>query len=407
MVLERQRNVLSGPELQRSYDMVIIGSGPPAISLAGVVADRFPLMKVLMLEQKGRLGGDGHNSQQQTRTYQDTQVQADLVHRTNKWYETFSTLVNLPYLFTARKKSDLDRLGQHLQRVREWGYGRDAEIIGADELRRRFPFIDKRGTIGAMFYPEAGQLDFNLAIDVVTRKARNTTFALDTAMGEIIVDKNKVTGIKIRRGDTVNCTNVVLAPGPFILKMPGQIIGGDLGLDGSISNYFSVQRRQTFSADISGLPPNTNIFLIAPGTAYVRLQTAANGAGVGQYGFAAPTEPIVAEPLLEPLPDMELFPYQIYAQLATIMSGYDRSLARKPKFPKSGYYADPLRGHLPVISRTVIEGLSIMAGFSHAGVMMAQGAAEKMAGIIFDGKSNDEFSLYRLPPNVNEEGFLL
>jgi len=408
--VERSANKLFRPEFgnNSSADVVIVGGGPAGVYLAGEMQKRFGAGSqgnIVLLEQKNELSGSSGASLQQFRTLQGDPILSGLIKRTVNWYERElgeNVIDRFPYLFLARDEHQLGQYAADLQNVQQHGYGANAEMLKADELRTRYPFVDGE-LAGALLYPEAGRLDFDRAMSHIVGSSPNVTFALGTAMGEVDVKKGRVVGVKTDTG-YIATERVVLCPGPFILRAPEQIVSGELLPQGDITKLVQVQKRQSFTAAVNGLPIDTSVYVISPEGAYVRLQ-ALSGRGEGTYGYADPEDPFLGPHEIDPMPKANdiFFPAQVYSLLGQSISAYgddDRSgrLAVEPIHRRAGYYVDTL-DDLPLLSTTAIEGLYYNGAYSHHGVMAGQGGAEIMADML-TGKPNilyEHVSLGRKP----------
>lgn len=410
-------NVIYKPEIRgRSADIVVVGGGPAGMHLIDELRKRSgSKFNSLLLEQADALGGSAPASMQQLRTFQSNRTMVDMIARTRDWYRAIGNeegqnlIGQLPYLFIAGDDKQLERYASTLKTIQDWGHGKEGEALTVDELRKRFPFVD-REVAGALYYPEAYQLDFESACRHITKKANNTTFALGTIMADVKIDKGKVIGVDTSQG-FVHTDKVVLAMGPFVIKSGGNVIGGHFEEGAKLSELVEVRKRQRFSAVVGNLPPNTKIFVISPGGQYVRLHTDRDGNGVGDYGYANPEDEITKDPAVYPKSTETDFPAIVYSGLGQSISGYgneDKSgpLAVRPisGSRKAGYYTDT-RDDLPVICETSISGLYLLAALSHAGVMSGVGAAGHMANIILKGEpATNPFGLNR---NFNSNGIRL
>ncbi len=409
-------NIRYKPDLsQHRADVVVVGGGPAGIHLTHELHRRFGSnFHTLLLEQADALGGSGPASMQQLRTFQSNRTMVNMIARAKDWYtkighETNSQLINpLPYLFIAADGSQIDKYAATLKKIKEWGHGIGGKILSPEELRLNFPFIDKE-LAGALYYPEAFQIDFQAAINYITKTARNATFALGTTMANVRIKDGRVIGVDTSQG-FVATEKVVLASGPFAINMGDKIVGSNLENGGNLSGLIEVRKRQRFSALVNGLPPHTKVFVIGPGGHYVRLHTGADGTGSGDYGYAAPDDPLVIEPEISPRATEIEFPAIVYDGLGVAMSAYGDGeiagpLAKRPISGSrmAGYYADS-PDDLPIVCETVVRGLYLNIGHSHAGVM-GMGAASHMADIIEKGEqTNNPFGINR---NFNNKGIRL
>lgn len=401
--LEAER--LRGQELEgQNFDITIVGSGPPALALAWNIALNHHNQKVLVVEMGKGVGGGGLYSQEQSRTLHDHILLSRMTAETDREFEARRLSRSLPYVFAATSADKLKSDARHLRKVQRWdhgAYGKGAEVIKHDELRRRHTHLDGQELVGAVIYP-AHKLDYTGAImRILDETKENTTYSLNTAMLRIIVENGRATKVKTTRG-TVSTGAVVIFPGPFVNELPKQIEGGEIDPVVKFSDIFTVQQRQTFTAPVDNMPPDLFEFDILNG-AYARFQTDNSGKGMANYGFADPKDRLLRNPRFRPRRNtlrFELYPLGVYKLLSKMMHGYadvsttmPGSLARKPTSHDVWYYIETPDG-IPVISKVNgIGSLYLGAGFGHAGVMESVGAATRMAGIIFDGRSRDEDAL--------------
>lgn len=426
---ESQGNVVQQPNFEQSLfhrtkaDMVIIGGGPAGVYLADVVhqrqGDKF---KVIVLEQGDNLQGSARAGLKQFRTLQGEPAIADLVAPTERWYQQLgqevdgnseSFIKRFPYLFTAQTPKELATIAVDLGKAQHAGYGADAKILDADEVKERYPFVD--GEIaGAVYYPDAGKFDFPRAIGHITERAKNTTFALNTTAGEVVIKRGKVVGVHTDRG-YIKTSRVVLAPGAFALGAEDRYVGGRDVLKGgnrttdtvTLTNengstetvpLISVIKRQSFVAPIEGLNirqagtepgKETAVYPIHPDGSYVRIEVDENGKGIGTYGWAHPDDlQVIGTPEVLPRATEQNFPGNVYASLGEIISGYGTTdnpgpLATTPEVRNAGYYTQT-PDDIPIADSTPIPGLYIMFALSHAGIMTGEGTAEVLVNKIWD-----------------------
>lgn len=401
------------PHLHNAHaDLVIVGGGVAGMYLTEALQPYIgSTFRTLLLEQKELLGGDYDASLQQFRTFQGVEALSKTIDQTVSWYEALSqeifagtqSLISFfPYLFLAKDDAQLAGLTATLKLTQGWGFGANAEVVTRDEIRWRYPFID--GEIaGGLVYPHAGRLDFDHAmVEIIKRASKNTLYAKGTRMQQIIEDRGKVAGVKTSRGDIIHTEQVVMATGPFFLKILDQLPDNPLG-GRRVNDFFYVQLRESFGAEVRGLSFPVKIFIIAPDGVYVRISTGTDGNGEGVYGYASPYDPLITDPEWYPRANDFEFPAEVYYRLSEVMSMYGdgpRSPSapmnrRRPLFCKAGYYAT-CRDELPIVSSTTVKGLYILSGLEGIGIMAGKGSADLMAEIVFNGEPADNpYSLYR------------
>jgi glycine/D-amino acid oxidase-like deaminating enzyme len=401
------------PHLHNAHaDLVIVGGGAAGIYLTEAIQPYIGgSFRTILLEQKELLGGSYEASLQQFRTFQGVEALSQTIARTVSWYEalsqelfagTHSLISFFPYLFLAKDAAQIAGLIATLKLTQEWGFGANAELVTCEEIRRRYPFID--GEIaGGLIYPHAGRLDFDHAmVEIIKRASKNTLFARGTRLLQVIVERGKVVGVKTSRGDVIQTERVVMATGPFFLKILDQLQDNPLG-GRRVNDFFYVQLRESFGAEIRGLSVQVTVFIIAPDDVYVRISTGSDGNGEGIYGYASPYDPLITDPELYPRANDFEFPAEVYYRLSEVMSMYEdepRSPSapmnrRRPLFCKAGYYATT-KDELPIVSSTTVQGLYILSGLEGIGIMAGKGCADSMAEIMFKGEpANNPYSLSR------------
>ena len=401
-------NVLRQELRKYSADVVIVGGGPAGMHLTHELHKRLGSgAQLLLIEQANVFGGSGNTSMQQSRTFQSNEAMVSMIAATREWYDQVGhetktkLLTQLPYLFIASDDARLSRYTQTLERVKEWGHGQGGETLTPEELRRRFPFIDREVVAGALYFPGAHQLNFSAALNYITKTSPRADFVLGTAMTNVRIQGGRVTGVDTSQG-FVATRKVVLATGAFAIKTKSHIDGGTVEEGDILPGLIEVRKRQRFSAVVSGLPPETSVFVIGPGGEYVRLHTDPDGTGAGDYGYADPEDGLVSEPVIDPSASEVEFPVRVYSGLGQTMSKYGNDevsgpLAIKPISGSrlAGYYTET-KDNLPIICPTSVDGLFFDTAHSHAGVMTSVGAASHTADIVENGEQvNNLFGINR------------
>lgn len=102
--------------------------------------------------------------------------------------------------------------------VRDFGYG--PEELDGDDLRAREPALGP-SVIGGVFYPEAGSLDPGVFLDKLRSVLR--AMGVDVREGidvqDVHEESGRVRGVRTRSGESIGADAVVLATGPFSLRV--------------------------------------------------------------------------------------------------------------------------------------------------------------------------------------------
>ncbi len=384
----------------KKADVVIVGGGPAGFGIVNALYEKDPTLKIVLLEQADRFEGSGAASVKHFRTYQTHKELSDIVSETVRWYEllpalkTQKVIHRFPYVFTARTSEQLASYDKNINRIKTWKYGNTARILKNGEVKKRFSFIDRGDTLtGALVYPDAGWLNLSYGLTMI-KKTVPAKYYLQTTVKKIAITNNKITKVRTNKGDILTDT-VVLTPGPFIFTMPN-ITGDKLIYPKNLPSVLSIQKRQSFEAQLTGLPPQTALFLITPEGTYVRIVTNKFGKGIGAYGFADPRVPLTKRPTVSPLPTPEIFSKKVYKNLSQLSSLYETALAATPYNARAGYYVETI-DHLPIVSKTNIQGLFLIGALSHFGVMMNIGLGRHLVRLMESSKKQHAnlFDLYR------------
>ena len=389
-------HLLHSPDLADvpAADAVVIGGGPAGLHAAAELSRRLGgSARVLALTRDAAFGGLSQRSLEQFRYAHETELLTGFVDETVRLYESASAdlgtpmLARFPYLFLASTARQLAGYETIVANTRAWGFDSRGETLILEALRERFPFIDGAAIVGGVQINNAGRLFFDAMRDWLMDHAERATFAAGVAAEEIVLEHGRVRGVRTDHG-TIETACVILAPGAFVGDLPRLLPHLHLA---KLTTGFRVTKRELFSAHVHELPPDLTVFVISPSLAFVRLETDAQGAGVGLYGYAAPDEPAVEQPLPDPRSTHDVrFPATVYELLGEAISGYageqeSGPLALQPLGYSAGYYP-AFRDELPVIDRVPgADGVVLLAGTNHYGVMAAQGMARVAVDLAVDG----------------------
>jgi len=103
-------------------------------------------------------------------------------------------------------------------------HGYTPEVVDGDELRYREPAMGP-GPIGGVFYPEAATLDPGLFLARLARVVRSLGVEIregsDTR--SVVIERGRATGVQLAGGATEACDAVVVATGPYSLKLARRV----------------------------------------------------------------------------------------------------------------------------------------------------------------------------------------
>jgi D-amino-acid dehydrogenase len=103
-------------------------------------------------------------------------------------------------------------------------FGYTPEVVDGDELRRREPAMGP-GPIGGVYYPEAATMEPALFLSRLARVAGRlgAEFREGVGAGSVVIERGRATGVRLERGGVEGCDAVVLATGPYSLKLARRV----------------------------------------------------------------------------------------------------------------------------------------------------------------------------------------
>jgi sarcosine oxidase subunit beta len=210
-------------ELERAYDVVIVGAGVHGLATAHHLAANHGITKVAVLD-KGYIGGGG--SGRNTAIVRSNYLTPEGVRfydRSVKLYERLSADLNFNVMFSQRGHLTLAHNDGSLRTMR-WRAevnkleGVHSEVIGPAEIKRLVPFMDvsehaRYPILGALYHPPGGTIRHDAVNWGYARAAdhRGVHIHQQTEVTGIDVEGGRVTGVTTSRGHiatpvVINCT---------------------------------------------------------------------------------------------------------------------------------------------------------------------------------------------------------
>lgn len=210
-------------DLERSYDVVIIGAGVHGLATAYYLASRHGVRRVAVVD-KGYVGGGG--SGRNTAILRSNYLTPEGVRfydRSVHLYRSLSADLNFNVMFAPRGHLTLAHNDGSLRTMR-WRaevnklQGVNSEVIGPDEIKRLVPFMDvstdtRYPILGALYHPPGGIIRHD-AVNWGYARAADALGVHIHQNTEVLAIHSKggrVTGVTTNRGEisaptVVNCT---------------------------------------------------------------------------------------------------------------------------------------------------------------------------------------------------------
>ncbi len=141
-------------------------------------------------------------------------------------------------------------------------FGFECHGLSAAEAERHFPFIDRRGVVGATFIPSDGYIDPTGLTQALARGARQggATFREGICVTDIVTSGRRVVGIVTNAG-TIACDLVVNCAGLWARRI-GEMAGVKLAAGVVEHQYFITEKGLPLKPDLPTLrDPDKNFYL--------------------------------------------------------------------------------------------------------------------------------------------------
>lgn len=210
-------------DLEKSYDVVVIGAGVHGLATAYYLAANHGVRRVAVVD-KGYVGGGG--SGRNTAIVRSNYLTPDGVRfydRSVSLYKTLSADLNFNIMFAQRGHLTLAHNDSSL-RTMAWRAevnkleGIDSEVISPEEIKSLVPFMDtsthtRFPILGALYHPPGGIVRHDAVNWGYARAADRLGVQIhqNTEVLGIGVESGRVTGVTTNRGEisapvVVNCT---------------------------------------------------------------------------------------------------------------------------------------------------------------------------------------------------------
>lgn len=361
-------------DLQRSYDVVIIGGGIHGLATAYYLASRHGITNVAVLE-KGYLGsgGSGRNTAIARSNYLTPEGVA-FYDRSLKLYENLSAELNFNIMFSQRGHMTLAHNDSSLRTMR-WRaevnklQGIDSDLIGPEEVKKLAPPIDvstntRFPILGALYHPPGGIIRHDAVVWGYARGADlyGTQLHQQTEVLGIETSGNQVKKVKTNRGDI--STNTVL--------------NCTAGWSSLINDMVDVRSPIVTSPLQAAVTEPVKPFLntvVVSGSLHVYVSQTARG----ELVFGASVDPFSQYSMRGSLDFIE----GLAGNVLTLMPG----LSKMRLLRQWGGLCDMTPDYSPIMGTTGVDGFLVDIGWGTYGFKAGPVSGEQMAAVIATGRT--------------------
>jgi sarcosine oxidase, subunit beta len=361
-------------ELERSYDVVIIGGGIHGLAAAYYLASRHGITNVAVLE-KGYLGsgGSGRNTAIARSNYLTPEGVA-FYDRSLKLYESLSAELNFNIMFSQRGHMTLAHNDSSLRTMR-WRaevnklQGIESEVIDPEEIKRLAPPIDvstdtRFPILGALYHPPGGIIRHDAVVWGYARGAdrygvqlhqQTEVLGIDTSAGQVQT-------VRTTRGDIATKT----------------VLNCTAGWSSLINDMVGVRAPITTSPLQAAVTEPVKPFLdavVVSGSLHVYVSQTARG----ELVFGASVDPFAQYSMRGSLDFIE----GLAGNVLALMPG----LSKMRLLRQWGGLCDMTPDYSPLMGTTEVDGFLVDIGWGTYGFKAGPVSGEQMAELVATGRT--------------------
>jgi FAD-dependent oxidoreductase domain-containing protein 1 len=306
-----------------------------------------------------------------------TKVNIDIARYSVPFYEQFDELMEVEgerphadfrqrgYLFLGREeKWPVMKKLHEFQRSQ----GMEVRLLKPHEILEIIPHINLEGVAGATFGPRDGYVDPHGVLSGFVKKARfmGAKYITGEAV-KIVVNSNRVEGVKTKKGEWIHSPIVVNAAGPFAREV-GMMAGIDIPVDPLRRIVYECKPPQEFDYEVPLTINTTGL--------YFRTETG----GRILTGKSTENEPIGVNFTWE----RGLYYDEIWPELAHRIPLFDRL---RLQGGWAGLYAENRLDHNAILGEhPQVKGFYMAVGFSGHGLQQAPAVGKALSEAIRLGR---------------------
>ncbi|MBS0519491.1 MAG: FAD-dependent oxidoreductase [Proteobacteria bacterium] len=369
------------PSLPRQARAIIIGGGVIGCSVAYHLT-RLGWQDVVLLERKRLTSGTTWHAAGLIAHLRATLNMTLLAKYSGELYERLEAETELSTGFRRNGAITLALTPARFEELRRQAsmakpFGIEVEPISASEVRQRYPMVETRDVVGALWMPQDGQADpSNIALALAKgARQRGARIFENVAVTGITTEKGRVTGVETEAGSIA--ADVVVNCAGLWSRQVGALAGVPVPLQ-ACEHFYVV------TEPVEGLMRHAPVLRVPDECAYFK-----EDAGKLLVGFFEPK----AKPWAVEGPPADFEFGTLPDDWEHIAPELDKAIARVPALGKTGirtFFNGPesftpddryLLGESPAL-----RGFFVAAGFNSVGIQSAGGAGKALAEWIDAGE---------------------
>lgn len=353
---------------------VVIGGGLIGLSIARSLTQR-GLADVVVLERHQLASGGTGKSSGIVRAHYGVPSIAAMAWRSLPVIEQLGDAVGFRQVgYTVLVGAEnVDALTANT--VMHQSLGVEVELIDTDTLQKLWPMLETSDVALASYEPRGGFADATqLALHFgQAARAAGAKVRQNTPVARVLTTGDKVTGVALENGDTIDADLVVVANGWWSAKLLA-----DMGISFPIEAYRSELLIVDAGTPLPDLPVISDLISLQ----YCRVE------GSGQFLVGNSDHADFQKKFVDP------DNYSNVAAEASVLAYGEKVMHRFPGFPEpavthtyAGVYDVPPDWNPVIAPIGGVDGLILAAGFAGHGFKISPAVGELVADLVFEGDS--------------------
>lgn len=356
--------------------VVVIGGGLIGLSIARALTER-GMSEVLVLERHSLASGGTGKSSGIVRAHYGVPSIASMAWRSVPVFEELGDDVGFRQVGYTVIVGEENVEPLKANTAMHQSLGIEVELIDADRLQELWPMMEVSDVALASYEPRGGFADASqLALHFGRQaRAKGARIRQNTPVARIVTEGDKVTGVELDGGETIEADLVIVASGWWSKRLLA-----DLGVEFPIDGY----RSELLIVDAGEPLPNLPVVSDLISLQYCRLE------GAGQFLVGNSDHADFRDRFVDP------DNYSNIASEDNILKYAEKLLHRFPGFPDpavthtyAGVYDVPPDWNPVIAPVTSIDGLMLCAGFAGHGFKIAPAVGDLVADLVLEGDSTD------------------